>query len=294
MPDASVTQNVLPLLGVRPTVGRLFTPEEDRPGTAPVALISYSLWQRRFSANPGVLGQALVLNGRNVTVIGVLPRDFYVPWQYVDTARPDIVTPLATDFNKWDRGDHEFAVIGRLKGRGRDPLARRTGLERAPFRAACANVANLLLGARRRAAEGDCGALRVGRGPLPDHAPVADRERSAGGGRGRDRYPAGGGRRRMAQSDGELATGSAELNEFLKESGRSASHGRHGNRLRNILVVSKIALARTRLMGAGLMVRSLMRLLDVNPSFRSDHVQTAQVNLSDSRHSSGARRVGLL
>lgn len=101
MPDASVTQNVLPLLGVRPTVGRLFTPEEDRPGTAPVALISYSLWQRRFSANPGVLGQALVLNGRNVTVIGVLPRDFYVPWQYVDTARPDIVTPLATDFNKW-------------------------------------------------------------------------------------------------------------------------------------------------------------------------------------------------
>jgi hypothetical protein len=59
-------------------------------------------------------------------------------------------------------------------------------------------------------------------------------------------------------------------------------------------VVSKIALARTLLVGAGLMVRSLMRLLDVNPSFRSDHVQTAQVNLAEGRYSSGARRVGLL
>jgi len=81
------------------------------------------------------------------------------------------------------------------------------------------------------------------------------------------------------------------LNDYLKESGRGASQGRRGNRLRNMLVVSEIALALTLLVGAGLMARSLIRLLDVNRGFRSDHVETAQVNLPYNRYPPGPRRV---
>jgi putative ABC transport system permease protein len=85
--------------------------------------------------------------------------------------------------------------------------------------------------------------------------------------------------------------GCTELNDYLKESGRGASQGRRGNRLRNMLVVSEIALALTLLVGAGLMARSLIRLLDVNRGFRSDHVETAQVNLPYNRYPPGPRRV---
>ena len=48
-------------------------------------------------------------------MVGVLPRDFYVPWRNIDSTRPEIVTPLATDFNNWGRGDHKFYIVGRFK-----------------------------------------------------------------------------------------------------------------------------------------------------------------------------------
>ena len=73
---AEVTSNLLPLLGAHMFQGRNFLPEEDRPGGAPVAIVSYSLWQRQFGANPAALGTSLVLDAKRYTVIGILPADF--------------------------------------------------------------------------------------------------------------------------------------------------------------------------------------------------------------------------
>jgi predicted permease len=63
-------------LRVRAALGRLFTNEEDQPGAPAVTVLSHQLWQRRFGGNPNILNQALTLNDRSYTVIGVLPPGF--------------------------------------------------------------------------------------------------------------------------------------------------------------------------------------------------------------------------
>jgi putative ABC transport system permease protein len=65
-----------PILGLRPALGRAFTPEEDRPGGEPVILLSHRLWRTRFHADPGVLGRKVYLNAQALTVIGVMPASF--------------------------------------------------------------------------------------------------------------------------------------------------------------------------------------------------------------------------
>jgi putative ABC transport system permease protein len=70
------TATLFPAFGVAPQLGRAFTPEEDRPGGAPVVILSHAFWQRRFGGDPGVVGQSLTLNGRDRQVIGVMPPGF--------------------------------------------------------------------------------------------------------------------------------------------------------------------------------------------------------------------------
>ena len=90
---ASVEANFLPTLGISPVLGRNFLPEEDRPNGPKVALISYPLWQSHFALNPAVLGKLVDIDGRQVRVIGVLPKDFEMP-----ALEPtDIVVPQALD-----------------------------------------------------------------------------------------------------------------------------------------------------------------------------------------------------
>ena len=88
------------MIGVRAQLGRVITAEDDKtPGAHPVAVISQGLWQRRFAADPNIVGRQLLLNGNNFTVIGVLPggfdglqlgpvRDLYVPMMMQATMRP--------------------------------------------------------------------------------------------------------------------------------------------------------------------------------------------------------------
>ena len=67
------------LLRVRPLTGRLFLPEEDRPGAPPVVILSEALWKHRYGGHPSVVGRGLTLDGKDYTVVGVLPRTFVIP-----------------------------------------------------------------------------------------------------------------------------------------------------------------------------------------------------------------------
>src|SRR5262249_12943294 len=69
----AITTNLLPLLGLQPVAGRLFADGEDKPGSAPVAMISDALWRRRFGADPSVVGKPAMINGTGYTVVGIAP-----------------------------------------------------------------------------------------------------------------------------------------------------------------------------------------------------------------------------
>src|SRR5215510_6225945 len=69
----SVTASLFPALGISPKLGRAFTPEEDRPEAARVALLGHAFWQRRFGGDPAIISQALTLGGQSRTVIGIMP-----------------------------------------------------------------------------------------------------------------------------------------------------------------------------------------------------------------------------
>jgi putative ABC transport system permease protein len=87
-----VSSNYFPVLGVTPTLGRTATGDEEA-GAAPVAMISYSYWQRRFAGAQDVIGKPLTINGTAFTIIGVGPRDFAGVWLELPV---DIWTPLTT------------------------------------------------------------------------------------------------------------------------------------------------------------------------------------------------------
>jgi hypothetical protein len=70
--------NYFDVLGVKPMLGRAFLPEEDQtPGSHPVAVLSYPCWQKRFGADPAIVGRTILLNNHTFTVIGVAPKGFF-------------------------------------------------------------------------------------------------------------------------------------------------------------------------------------------------------------------------
>jgi putative ABC transport system permease protein len=79
---AYVTSNYLGLLGLRPAIGRGFTPDDERPGAAPVAMISYGRWQRQFAGGADVVGKTVKapeIDQRIYTIVGVMPPEIAVP-----------------------------------------------------------------------------------------------------------------------------------------------------------------------------------------------------------------------
>jgi predicted permease len=115
-----VSANYFDVMGVKPMLGRSFLPEEDRtPNTHPVAVISHSLWQRRFDSDAGIVGKTIYLNGQPFTVIGVMPESFLGSTFYL---RYSFWVPsmMAQKFNrraewKTDRGYALLRLYGRLK-----------------------------------------------------------------------------------------------------------------------------------------------------------------------------------
>src|SRR5271167_4019175 len=72
----AVSPNFLALVGVRPILGRDLLPTEEKPGTAPVVLLSYQLWQSHLRADPAALGRSISLDGRSFSIVGILPPTF--------------------------------------------------------------------------------------------------------------------------------------------------------------------------------------------------------------------------
>ncbi len=105
-----VSGDYFSVLGVTPALGRGFLLEEERkPDAQPVAVLSHGLWQRRFGADPAVVGRDITLNGQGYTVVGVSPAEFTGT---IRGASPDIYVPIKSDNN---RGKYWLLLMGRLK-----------------------------------------------------------------------------------------------------------------------------------------------------------------------------------
>jgi len=353
VPGAVVTANFFSVLGVKPLQGRTFTPDEDRQGANPVAMVSEGLWKRRFGGDTAVLGKSLVVDGQAFTIVGIVSRDCHLP------VPAEVITPLAKWGRRMNLEGRDFhsgiRVVGRLRP-GVSLAQARADMDNiahslaqaypktnegqaitlVPLKTdivgdvrpmllllqvavgfvvliACANVANLLLArsvARKREV-----ALRVALGAsrgriirqfLTESVLVS----LAGGGIGLllaswgstpvlAAVPAGLPRQEAIGLDGNvllftlglslltgivfglapaLQSSRSDLQETLKGGGRSVAGGQH--RTQSALVVAEVALALVLLAGAGLLIRTLQRLWDVNPGLNPQHALTMQVALS--------------
>jgi hypothetical protein len=107
---ARVAANFFELLGSVPAVGRVFMPEEEQPGSEQVAVVGHGLWQRQFGGDPQLIGKTVALDGRNYTVVGIMPKDFSFP------VPVEVWTPLAlTPAEKADRTQLSLQALARLR-----------------------------------------------------------------------------------------------------------------------------------------------------------------------------------
>ena len=105
-----VTANFFTVLGVLPAVGRAFTADEDRAGAA-VVVISHSLWQRRYSSDPAIVGRTLLMNDNRFEIVGVMPPGFVFRDREIEYWTPIHFTPqVAVNHHA-----HYLNVVARLK-----------------------------------------------------------------------------------------------------------------------------------------------------------------------------------
>ena len=108
---AAVSADLLPLLGIQPLLGRLFTEEDDREGVGGTVLLSYGLWQARFGGDAGVVGRRVLLDGMPYDVIGVMPAAFQFPSREVRLWTAARIP--ASEYE--DRDNNYLNVVGRLR-----------------------------------------------------------------------------------------------------------------------------------------------------------------------------------
>jgi putative ABC transport system permease protein len=105
-----VSGEFFPLIGTEALLGRLLQPE-DQNRDARLTVITHGLWQRRFAADPGIVGKSVSLNGTVYTIVGVLPPRFLFPFRDAELAVP---LPVRSDARRSDRGANFVRVIARL------------------------------------------------------------------------------------------------------------------------------------------------------------------------------------
>jgi predicted permease len=107
-----VTADMLPMLGVKPLLGRTFLPEEDDPGHERVVVIGHGFWQARFAGDAGVLGRTLRLDGESHRIVGVMPPGFqFTPYWASDA---DLAAPLVLAPRREDRAGSSLRAFARL------------------------------------------------------------------------------------------------------------------------------------------------------------------------------------
>jgi putative ABC transport system permease protein len=357
---AAISANLFPTLGVQPQLGRNIAAEEDRYGNDRVVVLSYSLWQRRFGGNPGVVNQTIQLDGRTMNVLGVMPAGFHFPDRETEVWIPLAFTPDL--FEEDNRGSHFLNVIARLKPgvtlahaqADLDTVTARLATEhtstyRGGFSARVRALHEELVGDLRRALLVLLGA--VGLVLLIACANVAHLRLASATSRYREfaiRAALGARRGRVVRQfltesvllslvggtlglalavwvvralvllmpkdtprleeirldyrvvlftlGTSLLTGiifglapafqaaRTNLNDVLKEAGRSGGDTSRRLRLRNLLVISEFALSLVLLIGAGLMVKSLLRLQEVKPGFEPARLLTMRIALPATKY----------
>ncbi len=369
---ARVTASFFAVMGIRPEAGRTFTAREDAPGKGDVAVLSHGCWQRRFGANPGLLGTAIRLNGKPYTVLGVMPPDFSALFPRTELWIPIAFTPQETADSF--RGNEYLTVLARRKPQFTLAQVRaemKTIAARVPQRfperrdfllsanwsaavvplrehyvgnvrpallvlftavmlvllIACVNVANLLL-ARASGREKEMAlrsALGAGRGRVVRQLLVESVLLSGLGGAAGlllARWGVGLARRfgpgtvpLLHRVHVDIPTvlflvalsvlvgilfglapvfrlAPVHLRQSFKE--RSGRPGRKGHRrVGGALVALEIALSLILLAGAGLLIQSLHRLLQVDPGFQSAHRLTFGLSLPRTAYTTDAQRTAL-
>jgi putative ABC transport system permease protein len=354
VPRAGVTSGFFPVLGVQPFLGRTFVPEDDKPGTTTVAIISHGLWKRRFGSDPAIVGKQVQISSRSITVIGVMPAGFEYPEQ------TQIWVTSAVSLSEEPRDNRSWSAIARLNAgidlkqaqfrvsainaqlakqfhetnKGWDvnlwPLHERLVREVKPsllallgavgfvLLIACANVANLLLArsaARQkeiaiRAAMG-ASRTRVLRQMLTESILLS----AIGGIAGlllsvwltdvlMSMVPEGAPRLDQVGIDYRVLTfalgisaltgilfgivpalqaSKLDVTSALKEGGRSAE-GHLRTSARSLLLIGEVALSLMLLVGAGLLIKSFLRLQKVRPGFNPHNVLMASVALPGAKY----------
>jgi putative ABC transport system permease protein len=346
-----VSANFLSMLGVKLVLGRDFDAEDDRPGAAPVAILSHALWQRRFGSDDKIVGKQLTLNRQSFAVIGVTPPDFQFgidadvsvpiglsaerfsargrdpgietvarlkPGTSVETANAELNTIAARLEQQYpDTNNGRRVRLNSLResivGDIRPTLLTLLGAVGLVLLIACANVANLLLArsARRQKEIAIRTALGAGRWRilrqlftesviLAIAAGVAGLLLAMAGTTLMSSYlPEGIPRIREISTDGPvlaftllaslltgvmfglapaLQTSNPALTETLKEGERNSSPGH--NRTGKVLVVAEVALTLVLLVGAGLLVKSFWRLMQVDPGFNPENLLAMQISVN--------------
>jgi putative ABC transport system permease protein len=360
---AYVTDGFFEVLGAQAEIGRTFTPDEDKPNSGRVIVLSHALWQRRFGGDPKIVGNAITINGNPFTVVGVMPADFKHPRPEANR-KAEMWSPLQVDYAKAGRRGDYLGVIARLKpnvaieqsraeiktiagqleqqypasntgwstlvvplherfvGDVRPVLIVLLGAVCFLLLIACANVANLLL-ARAAARQKEMAirtALGARRWRIVRQLLTESVLLSVLGGALGLLLALWGVEALVALSPGNiprlneisldgrvlaftfgvsLVTGvlfglfpawqasNPNLNETLKEGGRGTTEGGRGGRARRALVVAEVALALVPLVGAGLMVKSFMRLQDVNPGFNPERILAVEIYLPGTTYKEG-------
>ena len=106
-----VTDGTLPMLGIRPALGRLFTRQDDTASAPATVMLSYSYWQKKFGGAAAAVGSTITMDGTARQVIGVLPRNF----QFLDYNDVSLVTPMQWDRSKTKLGNFSYESLARLK-----------------------------------------------------------------------------------------------------------------------------------------------------------------------------------
>jgi predicted permease len=348
------TPGFLPMLGLRPMIGRYFTPEEAEPGRDRVVILGHGLWQRRFGGDPNVLGRTIKLDDQPYTIIGALP-----PNTGLRMEEHELWTPLAITAEQSQHYDTRYLFpCGRLKpgvtlAQARLEMSLLAGnlakqhpdsnagwnvrvLSLLDYAAehtrsmsalmlsavafvlliACANVANLLMtrAAARQKEIAIRAALGAGRRRIIRQLLTESLLLTAAGGIVGAALANWGVKALWATSlleayhlrvidlspDGRmlafnlavvLLTGCIvgivpalqasrpNMNEILKDAGRGSTNGRRQQLMRNALVVVEVAMSVVLLIGAGLMIRSFIRLQQVDPGFSPNNVRTIAFSL---------------